>query len=343
MIYIYVSLLIVIQTCSRTVFVQSFRGGYLSNFNFMSMTVDSDNSHVDKFFDINSMRNKMVQRRSDFIVNVYKGLAIAPVIMYPNVKSSQASTIDAIDTVGLRQQQQRKKNIVTSYAYIDIKIANYTEESIGANKGALGSGRVVFGLYGNDAPASAALFLSTALSDGVEKPNYTNTQFNKLLNGLLEIEHIRGINTMNIAGNEQYEYQGNLLVDYYKPILERNDIKHDSAGLLTRSSLSGTPEFGITTSACPDLDTFHVVFGEITSGYDVIDAISKVPTYSYKTSTGYGGKVKGPEAKVADKWFEAQKAFYVKVGQTLGDQRAVDQRGKLLRRVVITGSGVLQQ
>ena len=46
--------------------------------------------------------------------------------------------------------------IITSKVYLDIKIANYTEESTGTNKGADGSGRVVFGLYGKDAPESVA-------------------------------------------------------------------------------------------------------------------------------------------------------------------------------------------
>lgn len=49
-----------------------------------------------------------------------------------------------------------KEPLITSQVYLDIKIANYTEESTGTNKGAEGSGRVVFGLYGKDAPESVA-------------------------------------------------------------------------------------------------------------------------------------------------------------------------------------------
>ena len=36
---------------------------------------------------------------------------------------------------------------ITNKVYIDIKISNYTEESIGTNKGAQGSGRIVIGNY----------------------------------------------------------------------------------------------------------------------------------------------------------------------------------------------------
>jgi hypothetical protein len=52
--------------------------------------------------------------------------------------------------------QRATEPIITSKVYLDIKIANYTEESTGTNKGADGSGRVVFGLYGKDAPDSVA-------------------------------------------------------------------------------------------------------------------------------------------------------------------------------------------
>ena len=48
----------------------------------------------------------------------------------------------------------RIEPVITSKVYLDIKIANYTEESTGTNKGADGSGRVVFGLYGKEAPDS---------------------------------------------------------------------------------------------------------------------------------------------------------------------------------------------
>jgi hypothetical protein len=50
---------------------------------------------------------------------------------------------------------------------------------------------------------------------------------------------------------------------------------------------------------------------------------NKTNRYTYTTSTGYGGKEKGPEARLADKWFQAQREFYVGVGKSFGDTRAV--------------------
>jgi len=41
-------------------------------------------------------------------------------------------------------------------------------------------------------------------------------------------------------------------------------------------------------------------------------------------------------------WFEGQKKFYVGLGKSFGDRRAVDQRGKLLRRVSIKNCGIIK-
>ena len=73
---------------------------------------------------------------------------------------------------------------------------------------------------------------------------------------------------------------------------------------------------------------------------EVLEAIEKIDRYTYTTKSGYTGNSKGEGIdKLADQWFEGQKEFYVNVAKGFGDERAVDQRGKLLRRVVIKGYG----
>lgn len=157
---------------------------------------------------------------------------------------------------------------ITDKVYLDVKIANYTEESVGKNKGAMGSGRLVIGLYGKVAPLSCKIFLDTIRSDGSLIPSYRNSQLSRISEeGLIEVEKIRGLNTVLLAGTDQYEYDGNLM--NYKPILESNGIKHSRLGLLSRRQLSSTPEFGITLKPCSELDSFHVVFGTILEGKEV--------------------------------------------------------------------------
>ena len=210
----------------------------------------------------------------------------------------------------------------------------------------LGSGRIVLGLYGKDAPKSVNLFLATINGelDGIEQPSFVNSQFTRFIDGLLQLENIRGINTINIAGSQQYEFRGNILTNY-KPILETNNVKHDRKALLTRRQLTAIPEFSITTKELPVLDAFNVVFGEVVDGYDtVIEEITKIPVYEWKTRTGYSSSVKNEnsiDGAIADSWFSTQKQVFLKAGQIFGDNRAVDQRGKLLRRITIKDAGIL--
>lgn len=116
---------------------------------------------------------------------------------------------------------------ITSVAYLDVKIANYTEESIGKNVGASGSGRVVIGLFGEDAPLSVQRFLETVQSDGEALPTYINSQFSKVTDdNLLQLDDVPRLDVVNIAGTEQYQYGGEILTNY-KPILDTNSIRHD--------------------------------------------------------------------------------------------------------------------
>jgi cyclophilin family peptidyl-prolyl cis-trans isomerase len=264
-------------------------------------------------------------------------------VLSVGAKASIAVDVATVST-DTKSTSNTKNNMfpeITSKVYLDIKISNYTEESIGTNKGAKGSGRIVIGLFGKESPVSVKRFLDTVNGDGETRPSFYNSQFSKIINGnFLQIERVRGINAVNIAGTEQFEYKGNILSDY-TPILEQNNIPHYRKGLLTRRQLTAGPEFGITLGPANELDAFHNVFGTVLEGDEVLDAIMKIPIYTYRTKTGYAGEQKGIESDLADKWFESQKEFYVKVGQAIGDTRAVDQRGKLLRRIVIKGAGKL--
>ena len=115
---------------------------------------------------------------------------------------------------------------ITDYAYFDLKIANYTEESIGTNRGARGSGRIKIALFGKEAPKSVSRFLMTLDGDGNQSPNYLNSQFTRIVNDtLLEIERVRGMNTIDIAGTESLEFKGNVLTEF-TPILESNNLRH---------------------------------------------------------------------------------------------------------------------
>jgi hypothetical protein len=151
---------------------------------------------------------------------------VVPIISLAAVSSNSSTTYR--DLAPSEQQTKKSTAEITALAYLDIKIANYTEESVGQNRGADGSGRIIVGLYGKDAPLSVARFLETVTSDGEKLPTYLNSQFGKVDSdgALLQLDGLSRLDLVSIGGTDQYEYNGELLVDY-KPILETNSISHD--------------------------------------------------------------------------------------------------------------------
>lgn len=229
---------------------------------------------------------------------------------------------------------------ITDRVYLDVRIIQrYDVEVL---EDAAVRGRLELGLYGADAPLGVARYLE--FIDGTAGqyaksgggPAYSGATFERLRPGvLLEGGRIAGLKQTEFAGALEWEYMSRLLPQL-RPVLEANGLAHERRGLLTRERFAanaGGPEFGLTLGPAPSLDASHEVIGEVVGGADVLAAIEALP---YIT-----GKSIDPPGSAKDAAFTAQRALFSGLSKGIGDSRAEDRTGKLLRRVEIVKCGRL--
>lgn len=204
---------------------------------------------------------------------------------------------------------------ITGKCYLDVRLVQQLSEDNGYSSGTSPRGRIVFGLYGNEAPKLVEQFLGyfpAALGDGL--PSYGSSIMYRMSPGkLLELGKIKGLNKIAVAGSNQLEYGGRILPS--KPAFEGNDLKHDSRGLLTKYKLEGSSEFGITLGPAPELDGSWTVFGRVLEGADLLEKVEHVPII-----TGASTQDEGSEL---DSIYKAQRSAALNFGRAIGDDRAV--------------------
>ncbi|CAM9394163.1 unnamed protein product [Ectocarpus sp. 12 AP-2014] len=155
---------------------------------------------------------------------------------------------------------------VTSKCFIEVRIMEPLNEANGYSSKNAFKGRLVFGVYGKGSPKAAENFLRYVRADRSNgEPSYASGQLTKMEPGVfLEGGKIAGLNIINIGGQEELEYGGEVVAPL-PSLLEASsgDRPHDRRGLLTRDRLSRGPEFGVTLGAAPELDGSHEVFGRL--------------------------------------------------------------------------------
>jgi len=231
---------------------------------------------------------------------------------------------------------------VTDRVFFDVRVI--TRYDVEVLEDAALRGRLVFSLFGNDAPKTVQKFLEFV--DGTPGqwkssgggPMYSSGSFTKLQPGvMLEGGTINGLRLTTFAGEQDYEWMSRLLP--LRPILEANDLKHDRRGLLTRALFNPGPEFGITLGPTPALNGDNEVFGQLEPdaggdglhGEALLAAMEGLPYITGKSQEGEGTS--------ANAVFQAQRSFFTTLSKTIGDTRAADRTGQLLRRVEITRCG----
>jgi peptidyl-prolyl cis-trans isomerase B (cyclophilin B) len=123
-------------------------------------------------------------------------------------------------------------------------------------------GPIEIELYGDDAPKTVENFLKLS-RDGF----YDGVVFHRVIPDFM----IQGGDpTGTGSGGPGYQFED----EFNDRKVERGALAMANAGPNT----NGSQFFIVTAEACPWLDGKHTVFGRVTSGMDVVDAISQLDT-----------------------------------------------------------------
>ncbi len=147
------------------------------------------------------------------------------------------------------------------YAHFETTLGNFTAE-----------------LFDQKVPNTVANF--AGLADGSKewkhpgtgdehtKPYYDGLIFHRVIAGFV----LQGGDPLG----KGYGGPGYNFADEFYP-----DLRHDHAGILSMANAgpnTNGSQFFVTLGPTPHLDRKHSVFGKVTSGLDVVQAIGKVPT-----------------------------------------------------------------
>jgi len=142
-------------------------------------------------------------------------------------------------------------------------------------------GRVVVGLWGEEAPTSVQTFAQLCGKTYPGGLSYAYSAMSKVFpNQLVVLGKITGDGTKKV--DKKIDETGRVRVTYtdratYETAnTDSPSTSHSSEGLVSVRRGGGTFEFGVTLQPMPDLDRDYIVIGQVLEGMDVIKRLSRV-------------------------------------------------------------------
>lgn len=175
-------------------------------------------------------------------------------------------------------------------------------------------GRIIIGLYGDDAPAGAARF--SKLVSGAAGISYRRKEFIKIMPNYVQHGGVRSYGVdVELAKSTGSDLAAESLIDEWQRSYEKCPGTKNLAGtvsIIVRNPLKPPPklkvvarkgkleidqeevgidpngtEFAITTKDSPELDASALVVGKVLGGMEVVERIGQVKTVSENTSSPY--------------------------------------------------------